>query len=98
MGMNCCCDARISANEPCTCNWEGWNRIKHSINDSPKKSGIYLVRCSTNSGDKYECEMEFSSEPYRYDTPMYGSKIPIHWKETSWDDDLVYAWKEIDRK
>jgi hypothetical protein len=97
MGFYCCCDAKISAGEGCSCNWEGWTKI-HGPDDRPKISGTYLVRVCDNSADKWEQEMEYSVKPYRMDKPYYGPPFPIHWKDTSWDGNVVYAWKPVNQQ
>ena len=94
VGFYCCCDAKLSAGEPCICDWNGWTKI-NSADDQPKVNGKYLVRICDNSADKKEDEMEFSVIPFRFEQPMYGGPCPIHWKDTHWDDDIVYAWKEL---
>jgi len=105
MGMYCCCGASISKNQKCTCDWEGWSKIRMSGQNSPrndernnpKESGRYLVRYFCNGGDKHENEMNFSVTPYRIDAGGYRP-FPIHWERESRDDYHVYAWTEIKDK
>src|SRR5258708_3734617 len=98
MGMYCCCGARLSerGKEECRCDWDGWTIWGEDGNlPHPPSNGIYKVRYVDNGGDKHEGEMEFSLKPFRIDYGYFGisSPYPIHWKDESWDDNYVYAWK-----
>lgn len=99
MGRSCACGARRSGDyeAPCICDTEGWTIAEEGKPfPKPSKDGVYLVRYCDNGGDCYEDNMEFSIKPYRIDRGYFGTnEVPIHWKEQSWDDNWVYAWKEI---
>lgn len=108
--MYCDCGEKISSSHfKCICDWTGWNAchdwpkekpewvpiIKH-----PPKDGIYLVRKQSTCGDRYEDEESFSVNPIRYENGGYlqSFEYPVHWEKESWDDDSIYAWKEIEGK
>ena len=104
MGMYCCCGAKISNNEECSCDWHGWisttdwpperkNR-QSLIQKHPNEEGKYLVRWQDNGGDRHEEELTFNSKPYRIDTGYFNNlNIPIRWERENWEEGTPYAFK-----
>lgn len=104
MGMYCCCGHKINRdNFSCECDWEGWislddwpseRKNKNIPISSPDKNGKYLVRFQDNSGDRYETIKLFSLTP-NIQQLGYDHIFSTHWEQNTWDDYIIYAWKEI---
>ncbi len=104
MGMYCCCDQKIKDGWKCLCKWKNWvsvynwprgqeRRNKYRPFSLPKKEGKYLVRISTQCGDRYETESEFSFKPRIVPCGYTGNPCICHWSGD--DEEQPYAWKEI---
>lgn len=91
--------------EGCTCDWKGWNACwengynipKEVPVNLPEKDGNYSVRKFSTCGDRYETEEKYYVKPLRIDSGGYYTQFqyPVHWEKKCWDDDVVYAWKEL---
>ncbi len=110
MGMYCCCGSKIrrEGNQYCTCDWDGWistcdypdeRKNKDTpIQKRPPKSGMYLIRESSDSGDRSEREMYFSETPIKIEEVGFFSPYflyKFHWEDEEWITGGPYAWKEI---
>lgn len=105
MGMYCCCDAKLSDSEECTCDWTGWISVydwpeerknKHAPLGLPTKDGTYLVRIQVQCGDRYETKKKFSVVPKLVKGTYYAYDqiIKIHWEDEDWEEGRPYAWKD----
>lgn len=90
MGMYCCCDVKIQVDWKCKCDQTGWHKPSKEL---PKENGKYLVRFSSNCGDRSEDEVKFSKEKEFIFQAGWNEEQPSHW-DTRMTDDIVYQWKK----
>ncbi len=86
----------------CTCDWEGWTSLydwpperknKDKTFSEPEKEGKYLVRASTNCGDRYEEVQSFSLTPRTVTCGYTGKEFQVHWSGD--EESQPYAWREL---